>query len=107
MFEACHCPAEWSGQMTLQFIVTGRRTMKSPIVASLALVAVIAMPAAAIAATKHHHKMHHAAHHHSARAAYGLYDPPTMVTAPIDVCNEANLNTVTVEACDKLTVNGL
>jgi len=80
--------------------------MKSPIVASVALVAVIAMPAAAIAATKHHHKMHHAAYHHAARAAYGLYDPPTMVIAPVDACGGLNLNAVSVESCDLLAANG-
>jgi len=87
--------------------------MKRPIVASVALVAIIAMPAAAIAATKHHHKMHHAAYHHSVRAAYayGVYDPPSipraMISVPIGFCDGANVNTVTVEACDNLAANGL
>lgn len=83
--------------------------MRSPVVASVALVAVMALPVAATAATRPHHKMHHAAHHQSVRDAYaaGLYEPPTMATAPVDMCDLANVNTVTIEACDKLTVNGL
>lgn len=80
--------------------------MKSAAVASVVLVAVIAMPVAANAAMRHHHKMHHAAYHHSIRAAYGFYEPPTMVTAPVDMCDTANLNTVTVESCDRLAAGG-
>lgn len=88
--------------------------MRSPIVASVALVAVIAVPVAAVAATKHHHKAHHVATHHSIRAAYGMYDPPraydppqAAVLTPVGMCDGAYLNTITVEACDNLAVNGL
>jgi len=79
----------------------------------VALVAVIAVPVAAVAATKHHHKAHHVASHHSIRAAYGMYDPsrtydpPQLVRTPISMCDGAYLNTVTVESCDNLAVNGL
>jgi hypothetical protein len=82
--------------------------MKRPLVASLTVAAILLAPAAASAATaKHHHRWHHAAYHHSVRAAYGMVVPGVTLSSSFDPCDDANLNVVTVEACDRLSANGL
>ncbi|MDR3464369.1 MAG: hypothetical protein P4M07_00350 [Xanthobacteraceae bacterium] len=81
--------------------------MKRPLAASLAVAAILAAPSVAGAATAKHHKWHHAADYRTVRAAYGMYLPPASAPASsrFDPC--ANVNTITVESCNRLSVNGL
>lgn len=80
--------------------------MRSPFVATVAVAAVLWAPAIAHAATTKHHKMHHVTYHHAARAAYAMAPRPYMVAPVYDPCADENVNAVSIERCDRLTVNG-
>lgn len=82
--------------------------MRNSVIAGVTLVAVAALPFAAIAAARHHHKAHQAADHQAIRAADAARpsEPPATARAPADTWG-GNLNTVTVESCPTRAINGL